>query len=84
MQFADDGAQKSGIIGLNRARYFPDKLMTNPAILVAHRVTVEQRRIGGLRNVRSFGHSAPRRLTGLMNLSEFSLDALANRQHLAQ
>ena len=84
MEFGDDGAQKCGIGRLNRARDFRDKLVTNPAIFVAHRVTVEQRRIGGLGNVGIFGHTAPRRLTGLMNLSELSLDALPNRQHLAQ
>ena len=48
MQFGDDGAQKCGIGGLNRARDFRDEFVTNPAILVAHRVTVEQRRVGGL------------------------------------
>jgi len=42
MQFGDNGAQKSGIVNLNRAGDFRDKLMTNPAILIAHRMTVEQ------------------------------------------
>ena len=84
MQFGDDGAQKCGIGGLNRARDFCDEFVTDLAVFVAHREPVEQRRIGGLGNVGIFGHAAPRRLTGLMNSSELSLDALPNRQHLAQ
>jgi len=38
-----------------------DKILTYPPLIIPHRVTVEHRCIGRLRNVHIVGHAAPRR-----------------------
>jgi hypothetical protein len=44
-----------------RARDVFDELAANFAIFVAHRETLEHRRIGAMGNVHIIGHAAPRR-----------------------
>ena len=68
MEFRHDRAQQRRIGGMDRARDFLDKFVANFAIFVAHRETVEHRRIGRLGNVQIFGHAAPRRFDRIAEL----------------
>ena len=61
MQFGDDFAQERGVGGMDGARDLFDKFLTDLALIIPHRVTVEHRCIGRLRNVHIVGHVAPRR-----------------------
>ena len=61
MQFGHRFAQERGIGGMDGTGDLFDKFLTNPALIIPHRVTVEPPCIGRLRNVHIVGHVAPRR-----------------------
>jgi hypothetical protein len=53
---------------MDRVRYRLNKFVANFAIFVAHRETVQQRRIGRLGHVQILGHAAPRRFDRIAEL----------------
>jgi hypothetical protein len=68
MEFCHDGAQERRLGGMDGAGDFCDKFGANIAIFVAHRVTIEHRRIGGLGSVDILGHAAPRQFDRIAEL----------------
>ena len=60
MEFTHDVAQERGILALDGARDPGDEVVPDVALIVPHRVAIEQRGLG-VRNIGIFGHAAPRR-----------------------